>query len=123
MHSHTELIQLLVTCLINPFLTDEIDVGYALVSSEALTSNYYHAGPFEMPSYNWTTCLWWKFANPLMLSTEVNSVLISIATPGYCFTISSLMKSATEMKVIFNLCNVSIPRMRWKSVKNLTEHL
>ena len=82
MHSHTELIQLLVTCLINPFLTDEIDVGYALVSSEALTSNYYHAGPFEMPSYDWTTCLWWKFANPLMLSTEVNPALISIATPG-----------------------------------------
>ena len=88
MHSHTELIQLLVTCLIDRFLTDEIDVGYALVSSKALTSNYYHAGPFEMPSYNWTTCLWWKFANPLMLSTEADPVLISIATPGYYFSIS-----------------------------------
>ena len=82
MHSRTKLIQWRAICLIDQILADEIDVGSTLLSAEALTSNYYHAGPFEMPSYDWTTCLWWKFANPLMLSTEVNPVVISIATPG-----------------------------------------
>ena len=50
MHSRTKLIQWRAICLIDQILADEIDVGSTLLSAEALTSNDYHAGPFEMRS-------------------------------------------------------------------------
>ena len=83
-HSRAKLLGLLLTCFINRIVTHEINISYTLVGPQALTSNYYHAEPFEMPSFNFTVCLWWKFNSPQMLTTQVNPALISIVSPGTC---------------------------------------
>ena len=82
--SRAKLLGLLLTCFINRIVTHEINISYTLVGPQALTSNYYHAEPFEMPSFNFTVCLWWKFNSPQMLTTQVNPALISIVSPGTC---------------------------------------
>ena len=81
-HPRAKLFGLLLTCFINRIVTHEINISYTVVSPQGLTSNYYHAEPFEMPSFNFTACLWYKFNSPQMLTTQANPTLISIAIPG-----------------------------------------